>query len=54
MALLGDVASLSGVGVLFQQKPFVQQFLQEASTDSAMRDTAQWAGQRISKAVRGG
>lgn len=52
-ALLGDVAStLSAVGVLFQQKPYVQPFLQQLSQDSTTADTANWAGQMIQKALR--
>ena len=53
-ALLGDVAStLTSVGVLFQQKPFVQPFLQQLGQDSATADTANWASQMIQKALRG-
>lgn len=52
-ALLGDVASsLSQVGVLFQQKPFVQPFLQQMQQDSSTADTATWATQMITKALR--
>ena len=53
-ALLGDVAStLTSVGVLFQQKPFVQPFLQQLGQDSATAVTANWASHMISKALRG-
>ncbi|KAL4428164.1 hypothetical protein ABPG75_002253 [Micractinium tetrahymenae] len=53
-ALLGDVAStLSAVGVLFQQKPYVQPFLQQLAQDSTTADTANWASQMIQKALRG-
>lgn len=53
-ALLGDVAStLSSVGLLFQQKPFVQPFLQQLAQDSPTADTANWASQMIQKALRG-
>ncbi len=52
-ALLGDVASsLTQVGVLFQQKPFVQPFLQQMQQDSTTADTATWATQMITKALR--
>lgn len=53
-ALLGDVAStLSGTGPLFQQKPYVQPFLQQLAQDSTTADTANWASQMIQKALRG-
>lgn len=53
-ALLGDVAStLSGTGPLFQQKPYVQAFLQQLAQDSTTADTANWASQMIQKALRG-
>ncbi|KAL4433025.1 hypothetical protein ABPG77_006452, partial [Micractinium sp. CCAP 211/92] len=53
-ALLGDVAStLSAVGVLFQQKQYVQPFLQQLAQDSTTADTANWASQMIQKALRG-
>lgn len=53
-ALLGDMAStLSGVGPLFQQKPYVQPFLQQLAQDSPTADTANWANQMIQKALRG-
>jgi importin subunit beta-1 len=53
-ALLGDVAStLSGTGPLFQQKPYVQSFLQQLAQDSTTADTANWASQMIQKALRG-
>ena len=54
MALLGDVASLGGVGPLFTQKPFVEQFLHQAEQEPSMQDVASWARQMIGKAVRGG
>ena len=54
MALLGDLASsVSGVGVLFQQKPFVMPFIQRCSQDPSMADTAKWAGQMVQKAMQG-
>jgi hypothetical protein len=40
------------VGVLFQQKPFVQPFLQQLVQDSTTADTANWASQMIQKALR--
>ena len=53
-ALLGDLASsVSGVGVLFQQKPFVLSFIQRCGQDPSLADTARWAGQMISKAMQG-
>lgn len=53
-ALLGDVAStISGTGPLFQQKPYVQPFLQQLAQDSTTSDTANWASQMIQKALRG-
>jgi hypothetical protein len=43
-ALLGDVAStLTGVGALFQTKPFVQPFLAACSQSPTISDTARWA-----------
>lgn len=43
-ALLGDVASsLSGVGALFRQKPFVRLFLQHCGQLGGMEETAKWA-----------
>lgn len=54
VALLGDLASsVSGVGVLFQQKPYVLPFIQRCSQDPAMADTAKWAGQMVQKAMQG-
>lgn len=41
------------VGVLFQQKPFVQPFLQQLGQDSTTADTANWASQMIQKSLRG-
>ena len=43
MALLGDVASLGGVGPLFTQKPFVEQFLHQAEQEPSMQDVASCA-----------
>lgn len=54
VALLGDLASsLTGVGALFQQKPFVTQFVREAqsSSDTGLSDTADWAAQVIQKSM---
>ncbi|KAI3428693.1 hypothetical protein D9Q98_007516 [Chlorella vulgaris] len=52
-ALLGDIAStLTAVGLLFQQKPFVQPFLQQLDRDSTTAETANWARQMIEKALR--
>lgn len=50
--VLGDIASvLSGVGVLFQQKPFVLQFLAAAGEQSpALKETAQWAATMVMSA----
>jgi importin subunit beta-1 len=50
-ALLGDVASkLTGVGVLFQQKPFVQAFLGRCAEEEEMEDTARWASAMVGAA----
>ena len=55
VALLGDLASsVSGVGVLFQQKPFVTAFIQRCSQDRATAETAKWAGQMVQKAMHHG
>lgn len=55
-ALLGDVASgLSNVGPLFQQKQaFVQEFLSTCLQESYCEETARWATQMITKAVKAG
>ena len=54
-ALLGDLASsVSGVGVLFQQKPYVTAFLQQCSQDRSMAETAKWAAQMVQKAMHSG
>lgn len=54
VALLGDLASsVSGVGVLFQQKPYVVSFIQRCTQDPSMADTARWAGQMVSKSMQG-
>ena len=54
-ALLGDVASsLSGVGVLFQQKPFVRPFLQQCYSDIDATDTARWALHMVNLAEQAG
>jgi len=47
--VLGDIAVvLSGVGVLFKQKPFVRQFFAAAAAENkALAETAQWAAQMI-------
>jgi importin subunit beta-1 len=52
-ALLGDVAgSLSGVGPLFHQKPFVQKFLGQCAMDPATEDTARWAWASVQKSMQ--
>ena len=54
-ALLGDVASaLPGSGPLFQQKAFVQPFLQGMLQDSVTASSAQFAMDMIEKALAGG
>jgi importin subunit beta-1 len=54
-ALLGDVASsVSGVGALFQQKPFARQFLQYCTQVPEIADTARWALQMVSAAETAG
>ena len=48
MEVLGDIASvLSGVGVLFQQKPFVRQFLAHGGKTEELQPTATWAMQAV-------
>lgn len=54
VALIGDVAStLAGVGQLFQQKPHVQNFIQEctASADPSLAESANWAAAALRKAM---
>lgn len=54
-ALLGDVASsVSGVGAIFQQKPFARQFLQYCVHVPEISDTARWALQMVSAAETAG
>lgn len=54
-ALIGDIASsLTGVGALFAQKPFVSTFLQRCAMDPACAETAHWAGQMVGKASQSG
>ncbi len=54
-ALIGDLASsVTGVGVLFQQKPYVMPFLQQCSQDRSITETAKWAMQMVQKAVHSG
>ena len=54
-ALLGDVASaLPSCGLLFQQKPFVEPFLQGMLHDSVTASSAQFAMVMIEKALAAG
>lgn len=53
-ALLGDMAStMDGVGPVFQQKSYVQNFIMEArqSPDPSLAENAKWAAAAIQKAV---
>jgi len=50
--VLGDLAdTLENVGPLFHEKPFYQKFLGECSQNNSLKDTAQWALERISMRV---
>lgn len=54
VALIGDVAStLTGVGALFSQKPYVQSFIHEcsASGDASLVESANWAAVAVQKAM---
>lgn len=44
---------LAGVGAVFQQKPFVTQFVREcqSSSDGGLSDTADWAAQLLQKSM---
>ena len=54
VGVLGDAAAnISGIGMLFQQKPFVRVFLEDCQTKPGLDEKSEWSLKMVDNAMRG-